>query len=61
MRAQNNCITFIQNVTSVEDAGSTLYKCYANVLCLLWGSYFEEIELFVSREFVNIQHYMTGM
>ena len=33
--AQNICITFIQRWTNVEDVGPTLYKCYANVLCLL--------------------------
>ena len=32
---QNICITFIQCRTNVEDVGPTLYKCYANVLCLL--------------------------
>ena len=28
-------ITFIQCCTNVEDGGPTLYKCYANALCLL--------------------------
>ena len=28
------CITFVQCWTNVEDVGPTLYKCYANVLCL---------------------------
>ena len=34
-QTQNICITFMQCWTSVEDVGPTLYKCYANVLCLL--------------------------
>ena len=29
------CITFVQCWTNVEDVGPTLYKCYADVLCLL--------------------------
>ena len=29
------CMTFVQCWTNVEDVGPTLYKCYANVLCLL--------------------------
>ena len=37
--AQNICITFIQRRPNVFDAGPTLYKCYANVLCLLASSY----------------------
>ena len=32
----NICITFIQRRPNVFDVGPTLYKCYANVLCLLW-------------------------
>ena len=28
-------MTFIQCWTNVEDVGTTLYKCYTNVLCLL--------------------------
>ena len=28
-------MTFVQCWTNVEDVGLTLYKCYANVLCLL--------------------------
>ena len=31
----NICITFIQRRPNVFDAGPTLYKCHANVLCLL--------------------------
>ena len=31
----NICITFVQCWTNVEDIGPTLYKCYADVLCLL--------------------------
>ena len=27
--------TFVQCCANVEDVGSTLYKCYTNVLCLL--------------------------
>ena len=34
-QAQNICITFVQCWTNVEDIGPMLYKCYANVLCLL--------------------------
>ena len=34
-QTQNICITFVQCRTNVEDVGSTLYKCYTNVLCLL--------------------------
>ena len=32
---QNICITFLQRRPNVFDAGTTLYKCYTNVLCLL--------------------------
>ena len=35
-QTQNICITFVQCWTSVEDVGTTLYKCYTNVLCLLF-------------------------
>ena len=34
-QTENICITFIQCRTNVEDVGKALYKCYANVLCLL--------------------------
>ena len=34
-QTQHICITFIQGWTNVEDAGLTLYKCYANVWCLV--------------------------
>ena len=34
-QTQNICITFVQRRPNVEDVGPTLYKCYANVLCLL--------------------------
>ena len=37
-QAQNICLTFIQRRPDVEDVGQTLYKCYANVLCLLGSS-----------------------
>ena len=29
------CITFVQSWTNVEDVGPALYKCYANVSCLM--------------------------
>ena len=32
---QNICITFIQRRPNVFDVWPALYKCYANVLCLL--------------------------
>ena len=35
-QTQNICITFIQRRPNVEDVGTTWYKCYTNVLCLLW-------------------------
>ena len=31
---QTICITFVQHCPNVFDIGSTLYKCYTNVLCL---------------------------
>ena len=34
-QAQNIWITFVQFWSNVEDVGSTLYKTYTNVLCLL--------------------------
>ena len=34
-QTQNICVTFIQCWYNVEEIGSTLYKCYTNVLCLL--------------------------
>ena len=34
-QTQNICITFVQRRPNVSDVGPTLYKCYANVLCLL--------------------------
>ena len=34
-QTQNICITSLQCWTNVEDVGSSLYKCYTNVLCLL--------------------------
>ena len=34
-QAQNICITFVERRPNVFDVGSTLYKCYTNVLCLL--------------------------
>ena len=30
-----HCITLVQRWTNVFDVGTTLYKCYTNVLCLL--------------------------
>ena len=38
-QTQNMCITFEQWRTNVEDVGTTLYKCYTNVLCLLGSPY----------------------
>ena len=36
----NICITFVQCRPNVFDVGSTLYKCYTNVLCLLgWRAF----------------------
>ena len=43
-KTQDICITFLQCRHNVFDVGSTLYKCYTNVLCLLvalrllWGT-----------------------
>ena len=37
---QNICITFVQRRPNVFDVGSTLYKCYTNLLCLLGGVLF---------------------
>ena len=34
-QTQNICIIFVQRRPNVSDVGSTLYKCYTNVLCLL--------------------------
>ena len=34
-QTRNICITFIQCWANVEDVGPTLYKCYADVSCLL--------------------------
>ena len=34
-QTHNICITFIQCLSNGKDVGLTLYKCYANVLCLL--------------------------
>ena len=34
-QTQNICITFIQRRPNVFDVVPALYKCYANVLCLL--------------------------
>ena len=34
-QTQNICITFVQRRPNVFDVGPTLYKCYANDLCLL--------------------------
>ena len=43
-KTQNICITVIQCRTSVEDVGPTLYKCYANVLCLLGSQQTRDVE-----------------
>ena len=42
-QTQNICITFIQRRLNVLDVGTTLYKCYTNVLCLL-GQHESNIE-----------------
>ena len=42
---QNICITFVQCWTNVEDVGPTLYKWYANVLCLLVWQALQETAL----------------
>ena len=34
-QTQNICIGFVQDRPNVLNVGSTLYKCYTNVLCLL--------------------------
>ena len=34
-QTQNICITFKKSLINVEEVGSTLYKCYTNMLCLL--------------------------
>ena len=34
-QTQNICMTFVQRRPNVYDVGSTLYKCYTNVFCLL--------------------------
>ena len=34
-QTQNICITFVKCWANVEDVGTTLYKCYTNVLCVL--------------------------
>ena len=52
-RTQNNCITFIQCWSNVEDVGPTLYKCYTNVLCLLgmvWFNWFEVVSLQINKQ-----------
>ena len=42
-KTQNICITFVQCWTNVKDVGPTLYKCYANVLCLLSDPFLAEV------------------
>ena len=37
LQTHNICIIFVQCWTNVEDVCPTLYKCYANVLCLRGG------------------------
>ena len=34
-QTQNICITFVQHRPNVFDVGPTLYKCHANVSCLM--------------------------
>ena len=36
-RTQNICITFVPRRPNAFDVGSSLHKCYTNVLCLLMG------------------------
>ena len=38
---ENICITFVQRRANVEDVGSTLYKCYINVLYLLGSAWLQ--------------------
>ena len=38
-QTKNICITFIQRRLNVFDVGPTLYKCYTNILCLLWCAF----------------------
>ena len=49
-QTQNMCITLIQRRPSVFDVGSTLYKCYTNVFCLLGVFGFEPVEPVYKRE-----------
>ena len=46
-QTQNILITFVQRRHNVFDVGSTLYKCYTNILCLLgWSILFLYYRLF---------------
>ena len=49
-QTQNLCVTFVQRQPNVFDAGPALYKCYANVLCLLEEHVF--IVLTVNNELI---------
>ena len=42
-QTQNNCITYIQCWTNVEDVGPTLHKCYTSVVFAVHAFYFLEI------------------
>ena len=37
-QTRNICIAFVQRRLKVFDVGTTLYKCFTNVLCLLGGT-----------------------
>ena len=45
-QAQIICITFVQRRLNVFDVGPTLYKCYANVLCLPGKTFFMTVFYF---------------
>ena len=47
-QTQNMCITFVQLWPNVLDVGPTLYKCYTNVLCLLWSHCFILVLVYIS-------------
>ena len=66
---QNICITFVQPRPNVLDVGPTLYKCYTNILCLLWSCYhnskrscYHNSKLpSVSPEHCNILHWWCSL
>ena len=55
-KAQNISITFVQCWTNVKNVGPTLYKCYANILCLLGKPTFlsEKKKVFSNFPYINI-------